>query len=80
MKTHVLKIESNFYKAKICGIKSFELRRNDRLFEVGDYVHYVDVDGLEIDYDHNNLFEIVFLLSGYKGLEDDFVIYEERRI
>lgn len=80
MKTHTLKINDRFYKSKVCGVKSFELRKDDRGFKVGDYVHYVDEDGDEIAFDTKNLFEIVFILKDYPGLEQDYVIYEERRI
>ena len=36
MKIHDLKIEPKHMKKKIIGIKPWEIRKNDREFEVGD--------------------------------------------
>ena len=38
MKTHDLKIEPQYFDAVKAGTKTFEIRFNDRHFEVGDYV------------------------------------------
>jgi hypothetical protein len=48
MKTHRLKTESKYFEAAVNGQKNFEVRKNDRGFQVGDTV-YLDetiVDGL----------------------------------
>lgn len=36
MKTHELKIDDHFFKKVITGEKPFEIRKNDRGFQVGD--------------------------------------------
>lgn len=36
MKVHKLKIEPQYYDALLLGIKTFEIRKNDRDFKVGD--------------------------------------------
>lgn len=41
MKLHELKIRREYAKAKLKGIKSFEIRKNDRDYQVGDLVRYV---------------------------------------
>ena len=38
MKTHELKIQPKYLVAVKSGLKKFELRINDRLYEVGDYL------------------------------------------
>ena len=42
---HKLKTESAFYQAVEAGIKTFELRVNDRNFQVGDMVTLQEVFG-----------------------------------
>lgn len=36
MKTHKLKIQPEYYDALLLGIKTFDIRKNDRDFKVGD--------------------------------------------
>lgn len=36
--THTLKLESKFFADVSRGLKSFEIRKNDRDFNVGDYI------------------------------------------
>ena len=36
MKTHELKLHKRYYNAALCGAKPFEVRFNDRNYEVGD--------------------------------------------
>ena len=36
--THALKTEPPFFKHVVEGSKSFEIRKNDRLFKVGDKI------------------------------------------
>ena len=40
MKIHELKIAFEYGVAKLRGEKLFEIRKNDRDFQVGDLVHY----------------------------------------
>jgi len=40
---HDLKTETEYYQAVEAGIKTFELRVNDRNFQVGDMVRLVEV-------------------------------------
>lgn len=35
---HELKIDPQYFYAVVQGVKTFEVRKNDRPFEVGDYV------------------------------------------
>ena len=36
--THNLKLESKYFGDVVNGVKSFEIRQNDRDFNVGDYI------------------------------------------
>lgn len=44
MKLHELKLLEQYAKAKKDGIKPFEIRKNDRDFQVGDLVKYKIVE------------------------------------
>ena len=44
MKLHELKLLEQYAKAKKDGIKPFEIRKNDRNFQVGDLVKYIIIE------------------------------------
>ena len=73
MKLHILKIEVEYY---IEGDKTVELRKNDRDYEVGDVIHFVDTDGNEIYWNPNNIFQITYVLEGVPeyGLKEGYCI------
>lgn len=75
MKLHILKIEKSYFKDIIEGKKKAELRKNDRKFEVGDLIHFVDIYGEEYFWS-NNIFRITHILSNVPeyGLDKDYVI------
>lgn len=45
MKSHHLKIKTEFYEALISGEKTFEIRKNDRNYKVGDKLILKEFDG-----------------------------------
>lgn len=45
MKCHELKIKPEYYEKVTRGIKRFELRKDDRAYEVGDHVMFKEWDG-----------------------------------
>ena len=47
MKKHAIKILPLYYKAVIAGMKNFEIRINDRNYQVGDTVRMEEYDGEE---------------------------------
>ncbi len=44
MKTHHLKIKSEYFNLVTSGVKKFEIRKNDRNFKVGDLVYLDEVN------------------------------------
>ena len=87
MKIHELKIEEEYYKAIIDGVKTFELRKNDRDYQVGDLIQFTDArfkpkdylkGATEKYYPHpsETLFKITYILKDVPeyGLEKDYCI------
>ena len=72
---HNLKSETEYYQASEKGIKQFELRKNDRNYQVGDMVYLEEVvNGV---YTGRKLYpmQIKYILKGGKyGLEEGYVI------
>ena len=70
---HRLKILPQFFSAVVSGEKTFELRKNDRDFKVGDDLLLCEwtPDGFT-----GNEFRchINYILEGYDGLSPDYVI------
>lgn len=44
MKVHYLKIKEEYYRDVMIGLKTFELRKNDRDFQVGDILMLIKLD------------------------------------
>lgn len=86
MKTHDLKCYPAFFQAIADGTKTFELRRNDRGFAVGDRLHLREWEepddpkdgrytGRELDVD------VTFMIRGpLMGLQAGFVAMSVRRV
>ena len=84
-KTHDLKIELKYYNAVKDKIKTFEIRKNDRGFRVGDavFLYPVDDDGEKINHLNPIKAEIGYMTDyeqkdGYvvfslEGLDDPYV-------
>ena len=87
-KLHTLKIEQRWYQAVIDEKKKAEFRINDRDYQVGDLIHFTDVNGEEYD-GMFNLFTITHILPirevkiGESKLDDYVVLsittYETHR-
>jgi len=82
--THQIKIRESFAEAVLQGIKTFEVRKNDRGYQKGDLVCFkvlYDSDGLEmIDHPLSKLcYEITYVLNGW-GIEDGYVVFGIKRL
>lgn len=76
-KTHELKLRDWFVDDILSGRKRFEIRDNDRLFQRGDLVRFVPVDGDGLRSGKvldDRLYRITFVESGY-GLCDGYVAF-----
>ena len=77
--THQIKIRESFANAVYSGDKTFEVRKNDRGYQKGDYVEFIvlyDSDGCEY-VDHplsKHRFKITYVLSGW-GIEEGFCVF-----
>ena len=86
MKLHILKIRQNYFEDILVGVKTFELRKNDRDYKVGDLIHFVDIHGEEYPlrcFDNNHIttpidlvFQITYVLKDVTefGLDKDYCI------
>lgn len=69
-----MKCYPDYFEAVENGTKNFECRYNDRDFQVGDELLLREYD-LEIGYTGRFLVKkIVYILSDFIGLKDDYVI------
>jgi len=76
-KTHTLKTWKPFYNDIVTGIKNFEIRKNDRNFQVGDSLILIEVDPdkeLEPTGKQSKV-KIIYMLAGKQwGLQTDYVV------
>ena len=86
MKLHELKIKKEYFQEVYFGKKTFELRKDDRDYEVGDLIKFNVIDNVvspnkeektECAYiDENRLYEITYILRDVPeyGLDKDYCI------
>ncbi len=77
--THWIKLAREFYMPIILGEKRFEVRKDDRLYRVGDYLEMttVDADGSPLPNDAKRWVsaKITYRLQGGSyGIEDGYVV------
>ena len=76
MKLHELKIKEEYFDSILHNLKTFELRKNDRDYKVGDLIHFVNVDNSEFKYGDLFVFQITYILKDVPeyGLDKDYCI------
>lgn len=75
MKTHEIKLSIEFCDDVLSGAKSFEIRNNDRNYQIGDIIKFIPVssNGLRIHHNvENKEYVITYILSGW-GLKEGYV-------
>ena len=90
MKLHELKIKHEYLIEVDMGRKTFELRKNDRDYQVGDLIHFVDIKDTkqndecdcDIYIDNNTLYKITYILKNVEqyGLDKDYCILAIKKL
>lgn len=76
MKTHILKCWPEHFQNCRSGVKKFEIRLNDREYEVGDYLeqHEFESNG-QVFTGEQDTYKVTHLLKGGQfGIEPGFVV------
>jgi ParB family chromosome partitioning protein len=74
---HTLKIKSEYFSAVVEGLKKFELRKNDRNYQVGDTIQFFEVDDYGVDTGDSTIHPktILYIFHGGKyGLDEGYCI------
>lgn len=76
MAVHYLKIKAEYYNDVECGLKTFELRKNDRDFKVGDILMLIKLDGEGNETDQVIKKKVVYILKDCPqyGLKEGYAI------
>lgn len=82
---HVLKIQCKYLMEILYEGKSFEIRKDDRGYKVGDIIHFVDPNGNEFSYAtflKKLKFRITYILRNVPeyGLDKDYCILAIERM
>ena len=76
MKTHYLKTVQPFFSEVKKGAKTFEHRRNDRNFQVGDEVYLQEYDLMHDSFSGQEVRgTITYVLTDRVGLDKDFCVF-----
>lgn len=84
---HELKIKECYWKDVWNGRKTFEIRKNDRGYKIGDVIHFhpIDDNGNEISIEkefndkYNNYLITYVFEGGEYGLDKDFCVFGIRQ-
>ena len=76
---HKLKLHKEFVKPVLEGIKTFEIRFNDRNYRVGDTLEFLPFDleakeKVSMPEIEGKVFEITYILEGW-GLCENYVVF-----
>lgn len=76
MTVHYLKIKPEYYKDVECGLKKFELRKNDRDFQVGDVLMLIKLDDKGNETDQVTRVKVTYILKDCPqyGLKEGYAI------
>lgn len=69
MKRHDLKIRSGFFRAIVSGEKTFEIRKNDRNFKVGDMLLLREYEQETEDYTGQGLLKKITYITDFEQKE-----------
>ena len=74
---HTLKIKEKFYLDIARGKKTFEIRKNDRDYKVGDLIKFVDTNGKDFSEFAYRVYEITYILTheDFEPIPEDYVVF-----
>ena len=70
---HQIKLKSQYFKDVADGKKTFELRKNDRGYRIGDVLDMREIEDGEETGQHVRA-EITYMLENYEGIEEGYCI------
>ncbi len=73
-KVHDLRIESRYYPASVSGAKNFEVRKNDRNYQVGDILHLYEFTNSGKITGREHYAKIQYILSDCEYLKEGYVV------
>lgn len=82
MRLHNIRVLDVFADDILSGVKSFEVRLNDRMYQMGDIINYTVVDDVGKMIEHplsKKYFRITFVLSGW-GLKEEYVAFAQKML
>lgn len=75
--THHLKLEEKYFSRIVNAQKSFEIRKNDRDYQVGDYIIFrlvfTENDEVVELGEQSPLYKIIYIHTGF-GMQDGYVV------
>lgn len=82
IKTHKIKLGIEYADMVLYGYKPFEVRYNDRDYQVGDYVEFQAVNAYGQPTGHlinGTTWRIMYVLEGFEGLAEGYVAFTIKR-
>ena len=81
---HEIKLREEFCDAVYEGRKTFEIRKNDRGYQTGDYVRFIPISGdyFQQPIQHplkDKTYEITYILSGW-GIPEGYVVFSIKEV
>ena len=77
MQTHIKKLMGEYAKAKLDGLKPFEIRRNDCDYQVGDFIKYIVPDNEELNEKFKNRTYRIEYITNY-AQKDGYIVFTDK--
>ncbi len=71
---HQLKIKPNYFEDVVSRKKTFEIRKNDRAFHLGDYLALNELNDNGILTGRSALFRVTYLLDDKDFIKEGYVV------
>lgn len=80
MTEHIVKLASGYFEAVASGEKTFELRFNDRNYQVGDTLVLVEITDRGRLTERILIKEIIYILEDFPGLTEQWCVLGLRAV